>query len=224
MTSVLPRLTDDERRRLVAHYSFYRSLESGERVPTTAAQWHFVAVCRGAATPETVHEVAFEKFKRIVAGSERSEAAIVASGFLASETRQAASACEVLLDSVEMAGVAVRPCLGCNRPILPERLEALPDATLCVDCQRGEESARAVWRVSGAECPCCAERGVKALMVWRTARDPTIPGYFFGCSRFPECRHIDRDKNGYLLAGSGATGSPLPVSPPAGPTLVADCQ
>ena len=30
-------------------------------------------------------------------------------------------------------------CEQCNQPISAARLEALPDSTLCIDCQRGEE-------------------------------------------------------------------------------------
>jgi RNA polymerase-binding protein DksA len=33
-------------------------------------------------------------------------------------------------------------CQECGRPIPPERLEARPEATLCVDCQRRLEQAR----------------------------------------------------------------------------------
>lgn len=33
-------------------------------------------------------------------------------------------------------------CLGCGRPIAPERLEALPWAALCIDCQRRTGGAR----------------------------------------------------------------------------------
>ena len=40
-------------------------------------------------------------------------------------------------------------------------------------------------------CPCCARQGIRSLMVWRTARDPSRSGYFQGCSRFPECRYIE---------------------------------
>jgi RNA polymerase-binding transcription factor len=30
-------------------------------------------------------------------------------------------------------------CVNCGRPIAPERLEAMPWATLCIDCKREEE-------------------------------------------------------------------------------------
>ncbi len=33
-------------------------------------------------------------------------------------------------------------CTNCGRPINPERLEALPHATLCIDCKRQQEARR----------------------------------------------------------------------------------
>ena len=42
---------------------------------------------------------------------------------------------------------------------------------------------------SGEFCPRCAAKGVRSLLVWRHARDPSIPGEFLGCSRFPDCRY-----------------------------------
>ena len=57
---------------------------------------------------------------------------------------------------------------------------------------RIDPAAPSDWRVSELVCPRCASQGHQSPMVWRTARDPTIPGYFLGCSRFPECRYIDR--------------------------------
>jgi hypothetical protein len=42
---------------------------------------------------------------------------------------------------------------------------------------------------SGEECPRCANQGVRALLVWRRARDPSIPGEFLGCSRYPNCQY-----------------------------------
>jgi len=86
----------------------------------------------------------------------------------------------------------VRPCVGCGRPISPERLEVIPEATRCVTCQQRTESTTVDWRFSEVVCPRCSDRGIKSPMVWRTARDPTIQGYFLGCSLFPECQYIDR--------------------------------
>ena len=33
-------------------------------------------------------------------------------------------------------------CASCGQPIAPERLEARPEATLCIDCQRRQEAGR----------------------------------------------------------------------------------
>src|SRR5262249_44839222 len=150
---------------------------------------HFIAVCRGTALPETDHERAYLRFKHVVTAAGFDEATVVASGFVlppdvVSEDPAGAS---------EVVGVPVRPCAGCGRPIPPERLEAVPDATRCVLCQQGAESAAADWHMSEVECPRCARNGIKSPLVWRTARDPAkFSGYFLGCSRFPECRYIDR--------------------------------
>ena len=93
----------------------------------------------------------------------------------------------------ELVEVPVRPCAGCGRPIPPERLDALPDVTRCVTCQLRAEAAPSDPRVSDVECPRCAAQGLQARMVWRTARDPAMfAGYFLGCSRFPDCRYVDR--------------------------------
>jgi hypothetical protein len=42
---------------------------------------------------------------------------------------------------------------------------------------------------SGEFCPRCAAKGLRSPLVWRHARDPSIPGEFLGCSRFPTCRY-----------------------------------
>src|SRR5262245_58482360 len=73
---------DDDRRLLIAHYAFYRALDSGGRAPTTSAQQHFIAVCRGAALPETDHERAYSRFKQAVTAAGLDEATVVASGFV----------------------------------------------------------------------------------------------------------------------------------------------
>ncbi len=180
-------LGDDERLRLVAHYGFYRSLDSGTRVPTTEAQRRFVAVCRGTLIPETAHERAYLRFKQAVAAAGVDEAEVVAAGFIVPVPSEPAE-----VDLSEFIDIPVRACAGCGRPIPPERLEALPEATMCVPCQQGAELAPTNWRVSEVECPRCARNGFRSLLVWRTARDATISGYFLGCSRFPECRYVDR--------------------------------
>ncbi len=56
-------LTQRERSLLRRYLPFYEELASGERVPSTAAQKHFVEVCSGAADPGTEHEVAFLKYR-----------------------------------------------------------------------------------------------------------------------------------------------------------------
>jgi hypothetical protein len=182
-------LADAERTLLIAHYAFYHALDSGARAPTTPAQHHFVAVCRGAAAPETDHERAYTKFKQVVADAGLDEAVVITSGFVLSPEPVGAER-NGLGAVVELA---FRPCAVCGRPIPPERLAAVPDATRCVSCQQRMESAVSDWHVSETECPRCASRGIKSRMVWRTARDPAkISGYFLACSRFPECRYIDQ--------------------------------
>ncbi len=52
-----------------------------------------------------------------------------------------------LLSQVEaarerMAAGTYGVCMGCGRPIPPERLEAVPYATLCVDCQSKHEKGK----------------------------------------------------------------------------------
>jgi ribonuclease HI len=81
-------------------------------------------------------------------------------------------------------------CPDCGQTIPAERLEAVPGATLCVACQRDKEIEPAVERTP--ECPRCAQKGIKAPLVWRTARAPARSGYFLGCSRYPACQYIDR--------------------------------
>jgi hypothetical protein len=178
--------SESDRRLLLAHYVFYRALDSGSRLPTTAAQEHFLSVCRGTKPPQTDHEHAYTRFKQIVGATGLDETAVVESGFLLPP----APGDDALTDAV--VEVPVRPCASCGRPILPERLEVLPAATQCVACQQRAETAATDWRVSEVECPRCAAQGRKSRLVWRTARDPSkFAGYFLGCSRFPDCRYID---------------------------------
>lgn len=44
------------------HIRFYKALDSGDRIPDTEAQKHFVEVCRRRKTPETAHEKAYIKY------------------------------------------------------------------------------------------------------------------------------------------------------------------
>jgi Prokaryotic dksA/traR C4-type zinc finger len=189
MDAATATIGDDDRRLLIAHYGFYRGLDSGGRAPTTPAQRHFIAVCRGTAPPETDHERAYSRFKRAVTAAGVNEAAVVASKFVLPPHIVG----EDTDDVGEVTDIPLRPCIGCGRPIPPERLEAIPDATRCVLCQQRTESTASDWHVSEVECPRCASHGVKSRMVWCTARDPAkFSGYFLGCSRFPECRYIDQ--------------------------------
>jgi hypothetical protein len=45
---------------------------------------------------------------------------------------------------------------------------------------------------SGVLCPRCAAKSIRSLLVWRHARDPSIPGEFLGCSRYPHCQYKER--------------------------------
>jgi hypothetical protein len=46
---------------------------------------------------------------------------------------------------------------------------------------------------SGVTCPRCAAKGVHSLLVWRHARDPSVPGEFLGCSRYPHCHYKEEN-------------------------------
>ncbi len=48
-----------------------------------------------------------------------------------------------------------RLCQSCRQPIGRERLEALPTATLCIDCQNTESCATACNTLSDEACPKC---------------------------------------------------------------------
>lgn len=60
-------LTPEELSLIKQHLDFYRSLDIGQRAPTTAAQRHFVAVCQCEAKADSVHEVAYLKYKMFAA-------------------------------------------------------------------------------------------------------------------------------------------------------------
>jgi RNA polymerase-binding protein DksA len=47
------------------------------------------------------------------------------------------SAIDAALERIEDGSYGV--CMNCSQPIAPERLEARPWATLCIDCQRKRE-------------------------------------------------------------------------------------
>jgi hypothetical protein len=52
-----------------------------------------------------------------------------------------------------------RACSACGKGIAPARLEAIPDAVRCVECQRGREAAGEGGRVEWADL---VARGVAA--------------------------------------------------------------
>lgn len=55
-------LTEREEQLLKKYGGFYHRLETGQEAPTTEAQEHFVAMCRGETKAETEHEVAYAKY------------------------------------------------------------------------------------------------------------------------------------------------------------------
>ncbi len=60
-------LTPELAKLIERYLEFYRSLDNGDRSPMTAAQQHFVAVCRGQMKAETAHEVAYVKYRMLKA-------------------------------------------------------------------------------------------------------------------------------------------------------------
>jgi uncharacterized protein YifE (UPF0438 family) len=57
---------------------------------------------------------------------------------------------------------------------------------------RAESAAQPPPEYSGVPCPRCAAKGISSLLVWRRARDPSIPGEFLACSRYPHCQYKER--------------------------------
>ena len=76
MSRIVP-FFERHRELVLKHAEFYRSLDSGARVPRTPAQQHFVAVCRGRVAPMTEHEHAFIAFRALVAKSRLSATEIL---------------------------------------------------------------------------------------------------------------------------------------------------
>jgi uncharacterized protein YifE (UPF0438 family) len=68
-----PQLTPREEVLLKKHLAFYQLLENGKWNPTTNAQKHFVAICRGHGRAETEHEKAYTKYLRIRALQRREQ-------------------------------------------------------------------------------------------------------------------------------------------------------
>lgn len=64
-------LTPEERALIDKHKQFYLDLAEGRRKPKTAAQLHFVAVCKGRLAPKTDHERAFLRWKELIRENER---------------------------------------------------------------------------------------------------------------------------------------------------------
>ncbi len=160
---------NQEELKILAQYGCWmEALANGEIEPFTEAQVQFVKVARGRESPATQFERVWVKY---------------AQSFPATEGGNA-----------EFENVMhERLCHACNKPIPVERLEIFPDTTLCRNCQESLESGEL-----GSEnsiepvCPRCKERGLHSKLVYRQARDAEIGGYFLGCSRFPDCRYIDK--------------------------------
>lgn len=72
-------LTPEETALIGRYLHFYRSLDTGQRLPSTPAQRHFVAVCRCRAKANSAHEVAYFKY-RMQAAKQRAEAEQAPSG------------------------------------------------------------------------------------------------------------------------------------------------
>ncbi len=70
-----------------------------------------------------------------------------------------------------------RACQGCGRPISRERLEALPNVQLCIECQRGDDRG-------GSQGPVeyCERCG--SVLVMRQTRSG-VTRYTMSC---PQCR------------------------------------
>jgi uncharacterized protein YifE (UPF0438 family) len=60
-------LTAEEAALVERYLPFYRALDGGQRSPSTPEQRHFVAVCRCQAKAQTPHEIAYFKYRALVA-------------------------------------------------------------------------------------------------------------------------------------------------------------
>ena len=74
-----------------------------------------------------------------------------------------------------------RTCDVCNKPIPPERMEALPDATLCAACQQNEESGRP--HPQTEYCPKCG-----SPMQLTLSKSAGLSRYVMRCTGQPPCR------------------------------------
>jgi uncharacterized protein YifE (UPF0438 family) len=66
-------LSPEERILLEKYLSFYEALDHGTRKPKTAAQQHFIDVCKGRTSALTLHELAYMKHKINLAKSSSSK-------------------------------------------------------------------------------------------------------------------------------------------------------
>ena len=72
-------------------------------------------------------------------------------------------------------------CEVCRKPIPPERLEAIPNATRCVGCQDAEDRGEAA--VEFDYCPTCG-----AILELKVSRTGGITRYKQFCTGNPSCR------------------------------------
>ena len=78
-----------------------------------------------------------------------------------------------------------RLCELCGKPIHADRIEALPNTTKCVECQRTGERREDPDDSDLGFCPRCS-----SPLVWRHgAPAGSTTKYFIGCSAFPKCRY-----------------------------------
>lgn len=63
MDETLGELTEEDIALLRKYETFYKSLDNGDRIPSTEAQRHFVAVCNRRANITTAHERAWMRYK-----------------------------------------------------------------------------------------------------------------------------------------------------------------
>jgi hypothetical protein len=74
-----------------------------------------------------------------------------------------------------------RRCEICRQPIPPERLEALPEAKRCLQCQQAEETGKAKTEVE--YCDRCG-----SLLELRVSRRGGLTRYQMFCTGQPPCR------------------------------------
>ena len=169
---------------LRTHFQFYFDLDSGHRQPTTDKQHHFVRVCRNVDNPITEHEAAYLRLKEVARNLECAVDEIANANFELPIVPEDGF-------EIEMRTIEVRLCSRCKKPIHPERMEAIPNATRCVKCQGVAESLTSNSPVTTFDCPRCLQNGFHSRLVWRIAHRPNNTDFFLGCSRFPDCRYTE---------------------------------